>query len=89
MTDEGASMALTKDDLGQIQEVVNNAVSGLPTRNEMQVAIADAVSGLATKADLDRMETRIVTSMNLLERDAFARLADHERRIAKLEHSRV
>jgi hypothetical protein len=74
-------MALTTGDLQQIKEIVVDATAHLATKNELK--------GLATKADLDHMEARLTTSMNLIERDAFTRLDQHELRIAKLEKAQV
>jgi hypothetical protein len=82
-------MSLTAEDLSNINvivtsvvtDVVTDAVAGLATKDEL----LEAVSGLATKADVERVEARLVASMSLLERDSFARLDDHERRIMRLE----
>jgi hypothetical protein len=41
----------------------------------------------ATKNDLDRMEGRLITAINLLQRDTFSRLDQHEARIERLEKS--
>lgn len=88
-------MALTSEDLRQIKDVVNDvvhsvvhgivndAVRGLATKDELAAAVAP----LATKDDLDRMESRMLTAMGLIERDAFGRLDDHERRLRRLERS--
>ncbi|HVQ44033.1 MAG TPA: hypothetical protein VMT30_03645 [Candidatus Saccharimonadia bacterium] len=81
-------MSLTREDLGQIQTIINDATKGLATREELKAVTAK----LATKADLrielDRMESRITTSMGLLERDTLSRLDQHEARIARLEQAR-
>jgi hypothetical protein len=44
-------MALTANDIEQINTVITRAVSGLATKTEL--------AKLATKADLDRMEARL------------------------------
>ncbi|HUD11840.1 MAG TPA: hypothetical protein VMS08_05485 [Candidatus Saccharimonadia bacterium] len=78
-------MSLTSDDLKQIDKIVTGAItgviSGLATTSELK----DAVSGLATKSDLDRLEGRLATTINLLQRDTFDRLDQHEARIVRLE----
>jgi hypothetical protein len=73
-------MVLTTEDLKQIKVIVKDVIED---------AVEDIIDrkGLATKADLDRMESRLTVGMNLIERDSFARLDDHEHRIAKLEQS--
>jgi hypothetical protein len=65
-------MSLTSHDLDQIAKIVNTVVT-------------DGVSGLSTKEDMDRLEGRITTSINLLQRDTFDRLDRHEVRIDRLE----
>jgi hypothetical protein len=67
-------MSLTTEDLNQIGTIVKNVVK-------------DAVSGLATKEDMDRLEGRLTTSINLLHRDTFERLDRHVVRIERLEKS--
>jgi hypothetical protein len=88
-------MSLTTEDLNRIsvmldgfamkadlQDVATKAdISGLATKAD--------ISGLASKTDLDRMEGRLVSSLGLLERDAFTRLDQHERRITRLEKLEV
>jgi hypothetical protein len=91
-------MPLTKEDLNQIKvivndvvnnvvnDAVNNAVAPLATKEELKkFATKDDLEKFATKDDLDRMELRLITSIGLLERDSFARLDEHEVRIARLE----
>ncbi|MDB5179179.1 MAG: hypothetical protein JWN01_1122 [Patescibacteria group bacterium] len=65
-------MALTTNDLEQIKKIVTDASSAIR-------------ADMTTKTDLNQMEGRLVTAMNLIERDVFARLDGHERRIIKLE----
>ena len=69
-------MALTKDDLVQIEKVMDQSIAKahLVTREEV-------------KAAMDRMEGRLVSAMNLLQRDTFARLDDHESRLERLERA--
>lgn len=92
-------MALTSEDLGQITSIIEQAVAPLATIAELDSKLSklesnfdtklnSATAGLATKADLDRMESRLTISMNLLERDTFSRLDQHEVRIARLEQAR-
>ena len=94
-------MALTKEDLGQISEivngvvhsVVNDAIKGLPTRDELHTSIHDAVSGLATKDDLEaglasvRNEIRRVQSM--LEEDYSAEAGRVTRISRRLDRTRA
>ena len=79
-------MALTEEDLNNITRIVDASANRL--EKKLDDKLAAAVSGLATKADLDRMESRLTTSMSLLERDAFSRLDQHEARITRLEQAR-
>lgn len=79
-------MALTTEDLKNITNIVNTSADRL--EKTLDDKLAAAVSGLATKADLDRMESRLTTSMSLLERDTFSRLDQHEARITRLEQAR-
>ena len=91
-------MALTSEDLQNISNIVDESVNkaGLATKSELKDAIAglatkselkEVISGLALKSDLDRMEARIVTAINLLQRDTYTRLDDHEARIRRLEQT--
>jgi hypothetical protein len=83
----GLSGLASKSELTQV-------VSGLATKSEL----TQVVSGLATKSDLtqamsslstdlDRMEGRLVTAINLLQRDSYSRLDDHDVRIRRLEEA--
>ena len=81
-------MALTAEDFNKITNIVAQAVAPLATKDELDTKLTAAVSGLATKADLDRLESRLTTSMSLLEREAFSRLDQHEARITRLEQAR-
>ena len=78
-------MALTSEDLQNISNIVDESVNkaGLATKSELK----EVISGLALKSDLDRMEARIVTAINLLQRDTYTRLDDHEARIRRLEQT--
>lgn len=51
-------------------------------KTDMQEVKGD-LKGLATK--VDRMDSRLTFSTNLIQRDAFTRLDEHEVRITKLE----
>jgi hypothetical protein len=83
------AMSLTTHDLQQIKGIVTDAVKPLDDRlsnvEDKLSGVEDRLSGMATKADLDRMETRILAAMGLIERDAFSRLDEHEERITRLE----
>ncbi len=78
-------MSLTTKDLNQITTIVTTIVADATS----DLATKDDLKAFATKADLDRMESRLTTSMSLLERDAFSRLDQHERRITQLEQARA
>jgi len=79
-------MALTQEDLGQIGEIVSDAIHGavrsLSTKDELQVA----VSGLATKDDLevglDSVKSEIRRVRSMLEEDYSAE-ADRVTRISR------
>lgn len=89
-------MSLTTDDLKQIKTVVEEVVDKVVDKRITQAVaplatkaeLAKLAAKMATKDDLDRMETRITTSMGLLERDTFSRLDQHEARITRLEQAR-
>lgn len=74
-------MALTSEDLNKISSIVNQAVSGIASKAEVSQLTA------VLREDLDRMETRLVTAVNLLQRDTYSRLDDHEARIRRLEQA--
>ena len=76
-------MALSSEDLADIKTIVNEAVDA------SEVRLMRELSKKADKADLDRMESRLVTSINLLERDSFSRLDQHEVRLTRLEQAQV
>ena len=73
-------MALTAEDLKNIENVVDNIVT-----DKVDKIVDNKLTKL--KVDLDRMETRIISSIGLVERDSFNRIDEHERRIAKLEQA--
>jgi hypothetical protein len=87
-------MSLTTEDLNRIsvmldgfamkadlQDVATKSdLTSMATKADLtSIATKADISGLATKTDLDRMEGRLVSSLGLLERDAFTRLDQHER----------
>jgi len=99
-------MALSGDDLENINQILENALSGIRagmvTKTELKTDLEQLESRLearlasktdleqledrlASKNDLGRLEDRLVASMGIMERDAFTRLDEHERRIANLE----
>ena len=81
-----------------VNPLISQAMAGLATKTNLtslatkdelkDLATKADVKNLATKADLDRMESRLVTAINLLERDSFTRLDDHEARLRRLEQTR-
>ena len=75
----------TKKDLERYstEDELMQAVSRLATKLDLERAVV----GLATKADLRRTEGRLLAAMNLLERDTFSALTDHEARITRLERA--
>ena len=81
-------MALTTEDLNQINKIVFNTVTAIVNDAVSPLASKSDLDRFATKADLDRMESRLTTSMTLLERDTFNRLDQHEARITRLEQAR-
>jgi hypothetical protein len=82
-------MSLTDEDLQQITKVVTTVVKPRFTAIDARFDSIDAkINKLATKADMDRMESRITASTSLLQRDAFERLDQHEARITRLEQAR-
>lgn len=72
----GLKMA-TKADIADM--ATKSDVAGMAMR-------ADLV-GMATRLDLDRMESRLLAGMNIIERDVYSRLDQHERRLARLERT--
>lgn len=54
-------MTLTQEDFGQISEIVQGAIKGLATKDELQTA----VSGLATKAELQTAVSGLTTKVEL------------------------
>jgi hypothetical protein len=73
-TKDGLIGLATKDDLRAF--ATKEDLEHLADRIEMR---------FATKDDFERMESRLLAAMGLVERDAFSRLDDHERRISRLE----
>jgi hypothetical protein len=69
-------MTLTNEDIKKVGEIVKQQL------NQFTEVVA-------TKADLDRMESRLTASQGLVERDAFAKIDEHETRITRLERAKV
>jgi len=78
----------TKDDLKSF--ATKDDLAGLATKASLKdlATKADLKSlALATKNNLDRMESRLIAAIGLLERDSFSRLDQHETRITHLENA--
>ena len=70
-----------------VEAIVIRIVQGAVGTSEAR--LMRELSKKADKADLDRMESRLVTSINLLERDTFSRLDQHEVRLTRLEQAQA
>jgi hypothetical protein len=60
----------------------------MPFSSDDSKQLQSTLSILATKADLDRMEARLIMKLSLLQRDSNTRLDQHEQRISQLEQAR-
>lgn len=79
INNDGGRMALTSEDLNNISKIVS------ASKVELKQELGDM--GKRLREDMDRMETRLITAINLLQRDSFSRLDDHEARIRRLEQA--
>lgn len=70
-------MSLTNDDLVKIKSIVDGA----------KEEIKERLATKADKSDVDRMESRVVAAIGLVERDGGARLDDLEVRVGRLERA--
>ncbi len=68
-----------------VDRAVGKAIAqrGLASRSDLEAL--ESRLGDRLESRMDRMESRLLFSMSLIERDGFDRLDDHERRIHKLE----
>ena len=73
-------MSLTKQDLQNIENIVERKVKDLPTRWEVEQIVETTVS-----KSVDRAEARITMAMGLLQRDTFTRIDGLEERVSRLE----
>jgi hypothetical protein len=86
-------MSLTKTDLKDIKttvnDVVHDVVHDVVTRevNSAKAELMVELAKKADKADVDRMESRVVAAIGLLERDHDGRLTDLETRVGRLEQA--
>jgi hypothetical protein len=74
----------TKDDLKSFP--TKEDIKSFATKEDIKgFATKDDIKGFANRLDLEKMESRIIAAMGLLQRDTFSRFEDHEQRIARLE----
>jgi hypothetical protein len=74
-------MSLTKEDLTNIESIVSRSEQRLEGKLMRELAKK------ADKSDVDRMETRVITAIGLIERDHDDRLTYLEQRVSKLEQA--
>lgn len=81
-------MALTKEDLGNIEAIVGRSFSIVRTDMDgMEKRLNKRIEGVESSLTLkiERMEKRLVASIDVLQCSQTARLEEHESRLVRLE----